>query len=231
MLSIQYLSNNDWHVWIKASCLVTSLHANGSLLHCTDSSFLFDMQMFWLEEFRSFSVALKPLHYRGRICGMSCSCGFSDTAKKCHQGSTNGLSATQSAFLLNGEIRRGIMGSLWLLRTEILRLTLSCTSSFHYWLPGRCWNEVFLCRVYHHSWSLFFSSELNLIALQKNIKHASYSTSWCFKKKNNFKDNVRDVWIFTYPVYIFLFWNNTRKTCMDILAHSGIDNFTLCCSV
>lgn len=38
-------------------------------------------------------------------------------------------------------------------------------------------------------------------------------------------------YLYTYPVYIFLFWNNTRKTCMDIIAHSGIDNFTLCCSV
>lgn len=93
--------------------------------------------------------------------------------------SMNGLSATQPAFLLNGEIRRGIMGLLWLLRMEILRLTLSCTSSFYYWLPRRCRNEVFLCRVYHHSWSLCFFSELNLVALQKNIKHASYSMSCC----------------------------------------------------
>lgn len=62
-------------MWITASCLVTSLHANVSLL-LRWQQFSFDMQMFWLEEFSSFSVALKLLHYRGRICGMSSSFGF-----------------------------------------------------------------------------------------------------------------------------------------------------------
>ena len=75
MLSIQYLSNNNWCVWITASCSVTSLHANVSLL-LRWQQFSFDMQMFWLEEFRSFSAALKPLHYRGGIWGMSSSRGF-----------------------------------------------------------------------------------------------------------------------------------------------------------
>lgn len=85
MLSIQYLSNDNWCVWITASCSVTSLHANVSLLLCWQQ-FSFDMQMFWLEEFRSFSVALKPLHYRGGIWGMFLFSWFSDTAEKCHHG-------------------------------------------------------------------------------------------------------------------------------------------------
>ncbi len=86
MLRIQYLSNDHWYVWITASCLVTSLHANVSLLLGADSSFPFDMQMFWLDEFGSFSVALKPLHYRGRICGMSSSRGFQIQQKSVIRG-------------------------------------------------------------------------------------------------------------------------------------------------
>lgn len=75
MLRIQYLSNDYLYVWITASCLFTSPHANVSL-PLRWQQFPFDMQMFWLEEFRSFSVALKLLHYRGRICGMPSSSGF-----------------------------------------------------------------------------------------------------------------------------------------------------------
>lgn len=93
MQSVQYLSNDHWYVWITASCLVTSLHANVSLL-LRWQQFSFDMQMFWLDEFGSFSVALKPLHYRGRICGMSSSRGFQIQQKsviggRCVAGSAN----------------------------------------------------------------------------------------------------------------------------------------------
>ena len=113
----KYLSSDYWYVWITASCLVTSLHANVSLLLLWQQ-FSFDMQMFWLEEFSYCSVALKLLLYRGRICGMSSSCGFQDAAEKCHQGkqwqgpqmSTNDPSQTQSAFLLNRGIRTGGRG-------------------------------------------------------------------------------------------------------------------------
>lgn len=69
MLRIQYLSNGYCYVWVTASCMVTSLHANVSLLPSWQQ-FSFDMQMFWLEEFKSFSAALKLLLYRGRICGI-----------------------------------------------------------------------------------------------------------------------------------------------------------------
>lgn len=67
------------HAWSHL-CMLMSLYS------CTDSGFLFDMQMFWLEEFRSFSVALKLLHYRARICGMSSSCGFQMQQKSVIRG-------------------------------------------------------------------------------------------------------------------------------------------------
>lgn len=57
------------HTW-SHPCMLMCLHCSNS------SSFLFDMQIFWLEEFRSFCLTLKPLHQGGRICGMPSSCGL-----------------------------------------------------------------------------------------------------------------------------------------------------------
>lgn len=67
------------HDWSHL-CMLISLYS------CTDSSFFFDMQMSWLEEFRSFSVALKLLHYRARIRGMSSSCRFQIQQKSVIRG-------------------------------------------------------------------------------------------------------------------------------------------------
>lgn len=85
MLSIQYLSSDYWYIWITASGHVTSLHANVSLLQRWQQ-FSFDMQMIWLEVFRSFSMALKPLHHRGGIYGMSSSRGFQIQQKSVIRG-------------------------------------------------------------------------------------------------------------------------------------------------
>lgn len=98
-----------------------------------------------------FSAALKLLHYGGRICGMSSSCGLQMQQKKVPSGGGCGRVRTwvRMAFLERGQLiswtedpGRGTEGFLWLLGIEILGMTLSYASSFHYWRRRRCTKKV-----------------------------------------------------------------------------------------
>lgn len=119
MFSIQYLSNDEWCVWVTASCLVTSLHANVSLL-LRWQGFSFDMQMVRLQELRSFSTSLKRPLYRGRIRGMS-SCCFQIQQKSVIRGmqwqrrqmSTNSLPLPLQRSQLSSRIEKSGEG-LWI---------------------------------------------------------------------------------------------------------------------
>lgn len=54
MLRIQYLSNSNWNVWLKALRPDRIPGMLMSLYFCADGTFLFDMQMLRLKELRSF---------------------------------------------------------------------------------------------------------------------------------------------------------------------------------
>lgn len=90
-----------------------------SLYYCADSSFPLICKY---SEFRSLFCGSKAASLQKKNPWNVLFLWFSDTAEKCHQEmpwqgprmTTNGLAPTQSAFLLNGEIRRGIAGLLWL---------------------------------------------------------------------------------------------------------------------
>lgn len=148
-----------------------------SLYYCADSSFPFDMQMSWLEEFRSpFSVALKPLHYRGRIRGMPLFfCGFQIQPESVIRGCCGRVrkwvrmaslqrSQLSSWMEKSGEglwarSDSGLKSFGWHWATQAVFI-IDCTGT-----------EGIQCCGYHYSWSLFFfSNYLSLIALQTKIK-------------------------------------------------------------
>lgn len=146
LLEVQYLSNRC--VWITASSFLVFLHANIFAVVLTEFSLWYvnvptgSGPSRWLQ-----SCSAVEREFEGCFLLLR----FSDAAEKCYQGiqrhalkmSMNGLcpcsivSCPEEWRHQRGG-RPGVL--LGLLRTDILHVTLSCTSSFHYWLHGRSRN-------------------------------------------------------------------------------------------